>query len=150
MRKTMLLSYVLIQILLSGAVPAPARAEDWGPWSAAPDAPVVQSAEDRQRKEPLQEPAPDRISNTPFLWLLSFYQKLINPAIAGRCPMYPTCSQYSIQALHKHGPLIGIVMTADRMIHEVNEQQYAPMIRVGNRLRFHDTVENNDFWWYRR
>jgi putative component of membrane protein insertase Oxa1/YidC/SpoIIIJ protein YidD len=146
-----LLLYAVSWSLLSGAFSLPAQAETWGPWSAAPDAPVVPAAEERQRKAPsMPKAAPDRISNTPFLWLLSFYQKVIGPVNAGRCPMYPTCSQYSVQALHKHGPVIGIVMTADRLIHEANEQQYAPLIKVGTRLRFHDPVENNDFWWYRQ
>jgi hypothetical protein len=24
-----------------------------------------------------------------------------------------------------------------------------PLVRVGNRLRYLDPVENNDFWWHR-
>jgi hypothetical protein len=64
--------------------------------------------------------------------------------------MYPTCSQYGIQAMHKHGPLIGIVMTADRLMHEADERDFAPARKVGNRYRFIDPVENNDFWWYKK
>ena len=64
--------------------------------------------------------------------------------------MYPTCSQYSVQAIHEHGPLIGIVMTADRLIHEADERDYAFTIKVGNRYRYADPLENNDFWWYKK
>ena len=39
-------------------------------------------------------------------------------------------------------------MTADRMIHELDEQGLAPLIKVGNRYRYSDPVENNDFWWH--
>ncbi|MBT8489958.1 MAG: membrane protein insertion efficiency factor YidD, partial [Deltaproteobacteria bacterium] len=66
-----------------------------------------------------------------------------------RCQMYPTCSSYSLQVIDKHGFITGIVMTADRLIHESNEMDYAPLIRVGNRFRYYDPICNNDFWWYR-
>jgi putative component of membrane protein insertase Oxa1/YidC/SpoIIIJ protein YidD len=62
--------------------------------------------------------------------------------------MYPTCSQYSVQAIRKHGPAVGIMMTADRIMHEMDEQHYAPIIKVGGRHRHEDTVSDNDFWWY--
>lgn len=88
------------------------------------------------------------VAAAPFLWLLSFYQKTVGPVVSGRCPMYPTCSQYSVEAIRKHGPVVGIVMTADRIIHELDEQNYAPLIKVGSRYRYADPVGNNDFWWY--
>lgn len=64
-----------------------------------------------------------------------------------RCSMYPTCSNYSIEAIEKHGLLIGIVMTCDRLIHEANEMDYAPPVEGVDSLRYADPVENNDFWW---
>jgi hypothetical protein len=64
-----------------------------------------------------------------------------------RCPMYPTCSHYSIEAIEKHGFLIGIIMTCDRLIHESNEMDYAPLVEVGDTVKYADPVENNDFWW---
>jgi hypothetical protein len=64
-----------------------------------------------------------------------------------RCSMYPTCSHYAIEAVEKHGLLIGIVMTCDRLIHESNEMDYSPLVEVGDSLRYADPVENNDFWW---
>ena len=39
-------------------------------------------------------------------------------------------------------------MTADRLIHEGNEMDYAPLVKVGDRYKFYDPVSNNDFWWY--
>jgi len=42
-------------------------------------------------------------------------------------PMYPTCASYSRQVIRKHGVFIGIAMTADRLIHEGNEMDYAPL-----------------------
>jgi putative membrane protein insertion efficiency factor len=88
------------------------------------------------------------VAATPFLWMLSFYQKTVGPVVSGRCPMYPTCSQYSVDAIRKHGPAIGIILTADRIIHELDEQNDAPLVKIGSRYRYADPVGNNDFWWY--
>jgi hypothetical protein len=125
-----------------------AHAEPWGPWSKSSDAPVILSPSDREPIRDKSEQPAHPVAATPFLWLLTFYQKVIGPVNSGRCPMYPTCSQYSVQAIRKHGPIVGIVMTADRLIHERDEQEYAPLIKVGSRYRFDDPVRNNDFWWF--
>ena len=61
--------------------------------------------------------------------------------------MHPTCSAYSLQAFKKHGFFIGFMMTADRLIHEGSEMDYAPLVKVGDRYKFYDPVSNNDFWW---
>ncbi len=66
-----------------------------------------------------------------------------------RCSMYPTCSAYSAEAFHKHGFLIGAVMTADRLIHEADESGIAPRVEVDGRVRNYDPVSHNDFWWHR-
>ena len=39
------------------------------------------------------------------------------------------------------------MMTADRLIHEGSEMDYAPVVKVGDRYKFYDPVSNNDFWW---
>ena len=62
--------------------------------------------------------------------------------------MHPTCSAYSLQAFKKHGFSIGFMMTADRLIHEGSEMDYAPLVKVGDRYKFYDPISNNDFWWY--
>ncbi len=127
-----------------------ASSEPWGPWSTSPAAPVMGFPEERAPASHthLEDQPSERVSATPFLWLIKFYQKAIGRVNAGRCPMYPTCSQYSTEAILKHGPVIGIVMTGDRLMHEIDEKEYVPRIKVGNRYRFDDPVSNNDFWWY--
>jgi putative membrane protein insertion efficiency factor len=86
-------------------------------------------------------------AGTLLLKSVRFYQDYISPVIGERCPMYPSCSAYSILAIKKHGFFIGIVMTADRLIHESDEPMFAPVTKQGNKLKFYDPVENNDFWW---
>lgn len=125
-----------------------AHAESWGPWSTSPQTPAISQPADRELKQGGPEQQSQNIAATPFLWLLTFYQKVIGRVNSGRCPMYPTCSQYSVQAIRKHGPVVGIIMTADRLMHEGSEQDYVPRIKVGDRYRFSDPVQDNDFWWY--
>jgi len=79
--------------------------------------------------------------------LFRFFQKYISPVDGDRCPSYPTCSQYGLEAVRKHGLLVGFVMTFDRLIHESDEIRSAPLIRVYESHKYYDPVENNDFWW---
>ncbi len=39
----------------------------------------------------------------PFIWLIRGYQRYISPLTPPSCRYMPTCSQYSIEALQKHG-----------------------------------------------
>jgi len=80
---------------------------------------------------------------------LNFFSEYISKVDGDRCPMYPTCASYSRQAFRKHGFLVGIVMTADRLIHESNEMEYVPRVKVGGTMRYYDPVSWNDYWWYR-
>jgi hypothetical protein len=79
---------------------------------------------------------------------VEFFINYISKVDGDRCQMHPTCSSYSLHVIDMHGFFIGLVMTADRLIHESNEMDYAPLIRVGNRFRYYDPICNNDFWWY--
>lgn len=38
---------------------------------------------------------------------IRFYQLSISPMLPGACRYTPTCSQYAIEALRKHGPIKG-------------------------------------------
>jgi putative membrane protein insertion efficiency factor len=79
--------------------------------------------------------------------VLRFFQEYISPVDGDRCPCYPTCSQYSVEVVRKHGVWIGLVMTFDRLIHESSEIRQAPLVKVYGTYRYYDPVENNDFWW---
>ena len=89
--------------------------------------------------------------SSPMAFLLmkgiTIFQEYISVVDGDRCPMKPTCSTYALYAIKKHGFLIGAMMTADRLIHESDEIRYAPAIIQGERVRFHDPVGNNDFWF---
>ena len=77
-----------------------------------------------------------------------FYQEFMSPYWGYSCSHRPSCSSYSILAIKKHGPFIGLVMTFDRLQREANEAKYSPLIKESNQTYVLDPVENNDFWWY--
>ena len=76
-----------------------------------------------------------------------FFSKFVSPVDGNRCFMYPTCAEYSREALEKHGFFAGILMTVDRLIHEGSEMEKAPIVKFGNTMRYFDPLTNNDFWW---
>jgi len=51
-----------------------------------------------------------------FIYAIRGYQKFISPFFAPRCKYYPTCSQYSIDAIREYGSIRGIAMTAWRLV----------------------------------
>ncbi|HEU4697748.1 MAG TPA: membrane protein insertion efficiency factor YidD [Gemmatimonadales bacterium] len=42
-----------------------------------------------------------------FIALVRGYQKFISPALPPSCRFYPSCSQYALEAVRKHGALRG-------------------------------------------
>ena len=48
--------------------------------------------------------------------LIRFYQIFISPAGGpDRCGFRPSCSRYGHQAIREQGPVVGVMMTADRL-----------------------------------
>jgi putative component of membrane protein insertase Oxa1/YidC/SpoIIIJ protein YidD len=64
--------------------------------------------------------------------------------------MEPSCSNYSIKAIHKHGVFLGVLLTADRLYHEGSIKKTSPHQVTQGRVKYLDPVENNDFWWYEK
>ncbi|MGI6220114.1 MAG: membrane protein insertion efficiency factor YidD [Bacteroidaceae bacterium] len=45
-----------------------------------------------------------------------FYRYALSPMFPPTCRFTPTCSQYAIEALKKHGPLKGLWLTLRRLL----------------------------------
>jgi putative membrane protein insertion efficiency factor len=81
--------------------------------------------------------------------LVRFYRTYISPIDGSHCGMYPSCSEYSIEAFKKHGFFMGWIMTTDRLYRcGRDELKRSPWIRVDGELKCYDPVSNNDFWWH--
>ncbi|MCB9336203.1 MAG: membrane protein insertion efficiency factor YidD [Flavobacteriales bacterium] len=48
-----------------------------------------------------------RVVSKIFVLMIRFYQLSISPILGQNCRYSPTCSQYSIEAINKYGPLKG-------------------------------------------
>jgi putative membrane protein insertion efficiency factor len=50
-----------------------------------------------------------------FLILIKAYQYFISPLTGASCRFAPTCSQYGVEAIKKHGPFSGGWLTLKRL-----------------------------------
>jgi len=51
-----------------------------------------------------------------FIWLIRGYQKILSPLLGAQCRYTPTCSQYAVEALQKHGALKGSWLAFKRIL----------------------------------
>lgn len=47
--------------------------------------------------------------------VIRVYQLTLSALLGNRCRFYPSCSSYSIEAIQKHGPVQGLVLTIKRL-----------------------------------
>jgi hypothetical protein len=77
-----------------------------------------------------------------------FYQHFLGDQWGRTCAYYPSCSNYALLAIRKHGALVGSMMVFDRLQHEADEARTSPPILTGGQIKLYDPLENNDYWWY--
>jgi putative membrane protein insertion efficiency factor len=56
-----------------------------------------------------------RLAAMPFVAAIRFYQLAISPWLPPSCRYTPTCSQYAIEALLRHGLFRGLALTVARL-----------------------------------
>ncbi|MGD9128849.1 MAG: membrane protein insertion efficiency factor YidD [Planctomycetia bacterium] len=82
--------------------------------------------------------------------VVGFYAGTLNHLSAvrrGSCPMHPSCSQYSRQAVRRNGLLLGWIMTMDRLLRcGRDELTYAPLVFAEGTWKYDDPVERNELW----
>ena len=57
-----------------------------------------------------------KILAIPFILLIRIYRIFISPLLGSNCRHTPTCSEYGIIALKKHGVFKGIFLTTKRIL----------------------------------
>ena len=117
----------MVFALLLGAV-SPRASWDPPGWRAPP---------------PKEEARPTNPAAPPLLWAVRLYRSLLSPVDGDRCPSYPTCSTYALEAVSNHGPFLGFALTAGRLVSEADEAAFAPRIFVGGRWKVYSPVEND-------
>ncbi|MDO9203901.1 membrane protein insertion efficiency factor YidD [Methylotenera sp.] len=51
-----------------------------------------------------------------LMLLIKAYQVLLSPFLGQQCRFYPTCSQYGLEAISKHGAIVGSYYTIRRLL----------------------------------
>lgn len=64
------------------------------------------------------------------LVMIKFYKLFISPMLGKNCRFYPTCSEYTYQAIEKYGLLKGILLGIKRILrcNPFNPGGYDPLI----------------------
>ena len=51
-----------------------------------------------------------------LIWLILFYKKYISPIKTTKCPYFPSCSDYGLEAIRKHGVMKGGLLAVWRIL----------------------------------
>ena len=51
-----------------------------------------------------------------LIWLISFYRKYLSPLKSTKCPYFPSCSQYGLEAVQKYGAIKGGFLSIWRIL----------------------------------
>ena len=70
-----------------------------------------------------------------LILLIRFYQKFISPMFPAKCRFYPTCSQYTLEAVKEHGAIKGTYLGIKRILkcHPFHEWGYDPVPKKENK-----------------
>ena len=70
-----------------------------------------------------------------LILLIRFYQKFISPMFPAKCRFYPTCSQYTLEAIKEYGAIKGTYLVIKRILkcHPFHEGGYDPVPKKENK-----------------
>jgi hypothetical protein len=56
-----------------------------------------------------------RLAKLPLVWLIRGYQYGISPYLGRSCRFQPTCSEYAVESLERHGIIQGLWLSVRRI-----------------------------------
>ena len=70
-----------------------------------------------------------------LILLIKLYQKFISPMFPAKCRFYPTCSQYTLEAIKEYGANKGTYLGIKRILkcHPFHEGGYDPVPKRKNK-----------------
>jgi hypothetical protein len=86
---------------------------------------------------------PSNPAGLSLTWFVRAFRATVSRVDGNRCPSYPSCSAYALEAVEKHGPLLGAVLTAGRLVSESDEAAFSPRVYVGGAWKVYAPVEND-------
>lgn len=65
----------------------------------------------------------------PWIWLIRAYQYGVRPFLGRSCRFHPSCSEYAVESLRRHGAVRGLWLAARRVgrCHPWNPGGYDPV-----------------------
>jgi hypothetical protein len=75
----------------------------------------------------------------PFSWMIKLYKRYLSPINSSRCPMYPSCSSFTAQALRYHGEK-GLIMAFDRLLRCGRDLEDYTLLFKRGRVLYYDPV----------
>jgi len=51
-----------------------------------------------------------------LMWMIRAYQVVLSPFFGQQCRFYPTCSQYALEAINRHGAIVGVYYVIRRVM----------------------------------
>ncbi len=57
-----------------------------------------------------------RACATLLVWLIRAYQVVVSPMLGPTCRFIPSCSDYALEAIRRHGAAKGSMLTARRLL----------------------------------
>ncbi|PIP05826.1 MAG: membrane protein insertion efficiency factor YidD [Syntrophobacterales bacterium CG_4_8_14_3_um_filter_49_14] len=70
-----------------------------------------------------------RILGEILVILVRFYRICISPFFSPCCRFYPSCSEYAMEAIKRHGPFKGLLLSLGRLLrcHPLHPGGYDPV-----------------------
>jgi putative component of membrane protein insertase Oxa1/YidC/SpoIIIJ protein YidD len=77
------------------------------------------------RQEAPVPTGPSGLTSAAALWLIHKYQTGVSTHSIQRCPFHISCSNFALEAIKRHGFLVGLCMFVDRNLYRENPGAYA-------------------------
>ncbi|MBS3786796.1 membrane protein insertion efficiency factor YidD [Candidatus Bipolaricaulota bacterium] len=70
-----------------------------------------------------------KVLKSVLLKIIKVYQKAVSPGLPNTCRFYPSCSEYSRQAIEEYGAIKGTYLAIKRVLkcHPLNSGGYDPL-----------------------
>jgi len=156
-RPTIFAIVVFVSVVMSGCVtPRPTLdGEDFShdhasiqAWSTDSKHPIIERATPDVWSEPPRSQRNHHANIVEFAF--RFYSNYITKIDGARCEHRPTCSRYSLDAVRKHGMVLGSMLTIDRLLRgpQSSSLRGLPVLKYHEgQPYFSDPVEENDFFF---
>ncbi len=83
-----------------------------------------------------------------FIWIIKFYRKYLSPLKSTKCPYFPSCSQYGLEAVERYGALKGGLLCIWRILrcNPFSQGGYDPVPSIKYKTKIDKKKEKKTFY----